>query len=172
MAIKIQIEHGKILEMKAPFGEDKIFIHEYAKPRDNYWGPFPEKGILKEDDKRNGFSVSYPDFVKMVNGSDIGIWLEIKKFGTDSVSVTPQPYSQKNLEDDLKIEGQEKKLVISKNSLLNAMHIWEKNKKLKSNHIKFGIGENTSNDPIVFIHPDNNGAYNESDWPIRIPREN
>jgi hypothetical protein len=176
MANKIQIEHGKLLMMSGPFFGDKIFIEEYVKPRDNYWGPFPDNGTgqekLIEDEKRNGSPFDYNDFFKIVNSADIGIKLEIVNFGTNVVSVIYSAYNQKDFINDLKANADEKRLIITKVSLLEAKKVWDA-KGLNSTIIKFGIGKSNRHEPVIFIHPNNDktGTFNESDWPIRIPRD-
>jgi hypothetical protein len=176
MANKIQIEHGLLLKMAGPFFNDKIFMEEYVKPRDNYWGPFPDSssGIkkLEEDEKRDGTPYDYTEFFNVVRSSDIGIKLEILNFGTDLVKVEYYPYNQADFKEDLKIDDVEKRLIITKDSLLEAHKVWAAMGH-NSTIIKLGVGESDQQNPIIFIHPNNGdtGAFNESDWPIRIPRD-
>ena len=175
MKVTLRIEDGEILEMGGPFNDDVIFTEKYAKPRDNYWGPFLDsksaKAQHREDRRRDGDKeFDYKVFFELVRNADVGIWLEIIDFKTDKVSVKPRGYSQSNLETDLSSAETLTKMIITKRSLLEAKKIWDQ-KGMSSTKIKFGIGANSSGEPVVFIHPDNNGRYKEVDWPVRVPRE-
>ncbi|MBB3840556.1 hypothetical protein FHS57_004576 [Runella defluvii] len=169
--ITLTIDSGKLLKMFAPYDSDKVFNEEYRPLRDEYWGSISK---VRKDDRISKIKYESKEVKDILNNSNIGIWLElIDVDDKDKVSITLHSYSIKDLEQDLEVNSDAEKLIITQESMEQAIRIWENQWSTHNfSKIGFSIGKSSKGKYIVFIHPmTDDNFHHESDWPVRVPRE-